>query len=92
MNDIHQLNIRLEKELFQRIQKLSEILDLPLDHIINISLLEGILSLWIPYQKLLSEISDKESPITEEDYQGVLDELTTQINSDLRPSNFINKN
>ena len=82
MNDVHHVGINLREELFHRIQKLSEILDFPLDLIINVSLLEGILPVWISYQKLLSDISDKESPISEYDYQGVLDELSMQINSD----------
>jgi len=82
MSNFEKVEVKLVKNVLQRLQKISEILDISLDRIINTSLLDGIFPLWIPYQKLLSDISDKESPINEEDYQDVLDELSTRINSD----------
>jgi len=82
VTDFEEVEIKLTKGVFNRLKKISEILDTPLDKVINTSLLDGILPLWIPYQNLLNEISDKENPINEEDYQDVLDELSTQINSD----------
>jgi len=82
MSNFEKVEVKLVKDVLQRLQKISEILDISLDKIINTSLLDGIFPLWIPYQKLLSDISDKESPISEEDYQDVLRELSTRINSD----------
>lgn len=82
MSDFEKVEVKIGKDILHRLKKVSEILDISLDKIINISLLDGIFPLWIPYQKLLSDISDKESLISEEDYQDVLDELSTQINSD----------
>ncbi|MFW9939390.1 MAG: hypothetical protein ACFFFT_00020 [Candidatus Thorarchaeota archaeon] len=77
------VEIALAKELHQRVQKISEALDIPLDTIINVCLLDGIFPLWLPYQKLLNDISDKESPIKEEDYQDILYWLSTHVHSNI---------
>ena len=82
MSNTELVQVKLGKDILHRLKKISEILDISLDKVINTSLLDGVFPLWIPYQKLLSDISDKESPISEEDYQDVLDELSAQINSD----------
>lgn len=82
MSDFEKVEVKLGKDILHRLKKISEILDISLGKIINISLLDGIFPLWIPYQRLLSDISDKESPISEEDYQDVLDKLSTRIDSD----------
>ncbi|MBA7668953.1 hypothetical protein ES703_77073 [subsurface metagenome] len=82
MSNFEKVEVKLGKDILHRLKKISEILDISLYKVINTSLLDGIFPLWIPYQKLLSDISDKENLISEEDYQDVLDELSTQINSD----------
>ena len=77
------IEVKLDEEMVSRLQKLSEILNISMGKIINASLLEGILPYWIPYQQILTEISNKENPITEEDYQDAIDVLSTGLNSGL---------
>ena len=82
MNDFKKIEVKLDEEMVSRLQELSEILNVSVNKIINTSLLDGILPYWLPYQQTLTEISDKENPITEEDYQDAIDALAAKINSD----------
>lgn len=76
------IEVKIEKKMLSRLQKISEILDISLNKIFNTSLLDGILPYWIPYQQILAEISNKETPIAEEDYQDAIETLSTKIDSD----------
>lgn len=82
MNGFEKVTIKIEKEMLSRLQKISEVLNISLDKVINASLVDGVLPYWLSYQQILTEISNKEGSITEEDYQDAVDTLTSEIDSD----------
>ena len=82
MNGFEKFEVKIEKELLSRLRELSETLGISLNRIINTSLFDGILPYWMSYQQILSDISNKESSITEEDYQDTINTLIAEIDSD----------
>ena len=84
MSEFKKVEFKIRTNLLQRLENLAEILNISFERILNICLLHGILPFWIPYQQLLTELSDKETPINEEDYREDLNRLSSQINLDFQ--------
>ncbi len=73
--------IQLELEIQNKLEEISKMLNMPTTKVLNASLLHGLNRYRFPLQKYTSELKVEEQPVKEEEYQPILADLKTQIES-----------
>jgi len=74
-------DITLESEIRSKLVEVSNKVNLPLDEVLNASLLFSYLRFWYPLQKYYSKLEVEDQPVKEKDYAPILSDLKEQIKS-----------